>query len=346
MTDLAKIARQYKRLAAKGTRGEWRIKKDAEGPMITGPAWKGKRVEVEKNPLYWNRGLPKSEGIVFHLGSTPSEIKREFVAGRLSVASELFPHDVEQLRHDPLFAAGYREVPRLSIYFAAFNTTRGPLADRDVRRALIQSVNVPSIVQRSLGRLAIPAHGMISPGLLGYASEPPRVPEVVLPAEKLDFELEINVHPMYAGHYSVLASEIFSAFRARGVRLRIVDRPMSEFLELQTAGEADINMSRWVADYPDTDTFMHGLLHSQGGIIGRFCGSDALDVLIDRARTELDLSIRHAVYREIEELIAREALVLPLFHEQIYRFVRPEVEGLTFSGSLPEVMYESIRIRR
>ena len=33
-------------------------------------------------------------------------------------------------------------------------------------------------------------------------------------------------------------------------------------------------------------------------------------------------------------------------HEQIYRFVRPEVEGLHFSGSLPEVMYETLKIRR
>jgi peptide/nickel transport system substrate-binding protein len=324
----------------------WRSGCAGTGPFRLVKFEKGKRIEIEKNPLYWNRGFPKSEGIVFHLGLSPAEIREEFTAGRLSLASELFPHDVERLRHDPLFAAGYREVPRLSIYFAAFNTKRGPLADRDVRRALVQSVSVPSIVQRTLGRLAIPAHGLISPGLLGYSPDPPRVDDVALPEEKLDLELELNVHPMYAGHYSMISSEIFSSFRARGVRLRTVDRQMPEFLEVQTHGDADINMSRWVADYPDTDTFMHGLLHSQGGIIGRFCGCPEIDVLIDRARTELDLSLRHSIYREIEESIAREARVLPLFHEQIYRFVRPEVEGLHFSGSLPEVMYETLRVRR
>ncbi|MFA6955942.1 MAG: ABC transporter substrate-binding protein [Thermoanaerobaculia bacterium] len=324
----------------------WRGGCVGTGPFRLVKFEKGKRIEVEKNPIYWNRGFPKSEGMVFHLGLSPSQIREEFVAGRLSIASELFPHDVERLRHDPLFAAGYREVPRLSIYFAALNTKRGPLADRDVRRALVQSVSVPSIVQRTLGRLAIPAHGMISPGLLGYSPDLPRVADVAMPEEKLGMELELNVHPMYAGHYSMISSEIFSAFRARGVRIRTVDRPMAEFLEVQTRGDADINMSRWVADYPDTDTFMHGLLHSQGGIIGRFCGCPEIDLLIDRARTELDLSLRHSIYREIEELIARDARVLPLFHEQIYRFVRPEIEGLAFSGSLPEVMYESLRVRR
>ena len=39
-----------------------------------------------------------------------------------------------------------------------------------------------------------------------------------------------------------------------------------------------------------------------------------------KGRAEADPSIRHALYRQAEEIIAREALLIPLFHEQIYRF--------------------------
>jgi hypothetical protein len=46
-------------------------------------------------------------------------------------------------------------------------------------------------------------------------------------------------------------------------------------------------------------------------------------------------------------LIAREALLLPLFHDQVYCFARPEVEGLTSVGqSNPVVAYENLQIRR
>ena len=38
--------------------------------------------------------------------------------------------------------------------------------------------------------------------------------------------------------------------------------------------------------------------------------------------------MRHSIYRQVEEIIAREALLLPLFHDQVYCFARPEVEGL------------------
>jgi len=56
--------------------------------------------------------------------------------------------------------------------------------------------------------------------------------------------------------------------------------------------------------------------------------------------------VRHSIYRNVEEIIAREALMLPLFHEQVYCFARPDVEGLGSLGSAPVVPYDSLRIRR
>jgi hypothetical protein len=43
--------------------------------------------------------------------------------------------------------------------------------------------------------------------------------------------------------------------------------------------------------------------------------------------------------------VAQDALVIPLFYIQIYRFARPEVEGLSLSFSPPDVHYEELRVR-
>ena len=61
---------------------------------------------------------------------------------------------------------------------------------------------------------------------------------------------------------------------------------------------------------------------------------------------EIDPAARHAIYRRVEEIIARDALLLPLFHEQVYRFARPEVEGLRLSYSVPSVAYEELSVRQ
>ena len=47
-------------------------------------------------------------------------------------------------------------------------------------------------------------------------------------------------------------------------------------------------IGRWVADYPDADTFAQGVLHSREGVNGRYCGMPEIDVLAERARGEID----------------------------------------------------------
>src|SRR5207248_3335672 len=100
-----------------------------EGAVGTGPFRvvsfePGRRLELERNPHYWRPGHPRSEGIVFHFGISPEEIREEFLAGRLSLARDLLPADAEAFRHDPRFVSGYRESPRLTTYFVIFNRKR------------------------------------------------------------------------------------------------------------------------------------------------------------------------------------------------------------------------------
>jgi hypothetical protein len=124
----------------------------------------GRRLELERNPYYWREGYPRSEGIVFQFGVSPEEIRNEFLAGRFSLASDLLPADAEAFRHDSRFASGYRESPHLQTYFVAFNRHRGPLRDADLRRARSGRRRLGPGAPRPL---AIPAHGLLPPGLLG-----------------------------------------------------------------------------------------------------------------------------------------------------------------------------------
>jgi ABC-type transport system substrate-binding protein len=75
--------------------------------------------------------------------------------------------------------------------------------------------------------------------------------------------------------------------------------------------------------------------NSREGFLGRLCGAPEIDRLIERGRTETDPRARHCVYRQAEELIARDAVLLPLFYDQVYCFARPEVEGLALGISNP-----------
>ena len=331
-----------------------------EGAVGTGPFRviafdPGRRLELERNPHYWRDGFPRSEGVVFRFGITPEQTREEFLAGRLSIASELLPADAETLRQDARFAGGYRENPRLTTYFVAFNRHRGALRDADLRRALVKAVDVPGLVRRALGRLAIPAHGLIPPGLLGYSASAPAAagPSSGVSDSSVEQtvshemrELTAAVHPIFFAEFSAFARQLTDAFREIGIRVRPVNRTMSEYLEHEKRPDVDLFVGRWQADYPDADSFVHGVMHTDVGFVGRYVGSPDIDALADRGRAETDPRVRHSIYRQVEDLIAREALMIPLFYDQVYCFAAPDVQGLGSLGAAPVVPYDSLWIAR
>lgn len=337
----------------------WRDNAVGTGPFRIVGFEPGRRLELERNPHYWRAGRPKSEGIVFRFGIAPEEIRSEFVAGRLSLASDLLPADAEMLRHDPRFASGYRESPRLVTYLVGFNTHRGALKDVELRRSLVRSVDVAGFVRRNLGRLAIPAQGLIPPGLLGHSAAGPSSgvgasdavassdSSVQTTVSRETVELSAAVHPIFFGEFSAFARELNEAFQEMGFLVRPLNKTMAEYIELTRKGGTDLNIGRWNADYPDADSFVHGALHTEAGFLGRYAGGPDLDQLAENGRAETDPRVRHSIYRQVEDLIAREALLLPLFHDQVYCFARPEVEGLNaVSQGNPMVAYENLAVRR
>jgi peptide/nickel transport system substrate-binding protein len=302
---------------------------------------------MEANRSYWRKGFPKADGLVFEYGIQTVEILNGFREGRFDLAADLFPSDVEMLRRDPEFAAGYRETPRLSTYYAAFNIHREPFNDKGFRQSLASSIEVASLVRRTLGRLALPAHGFIPPGLLGHNPKQSARDRHTPPTARIkpvsQIEIKAAVNPVYFGEYSAVFNELTNTFGEHNLKISTVNKTMREFAELRQQGEADLLITRWLADYPDADNFVR-LLHSQEGAIGRFCGTPEIDRLIERGVGETSPAVRHGLYREIEEIIVREALLLPLFHEQAYRFARPEVEGLSVSLWEPSVDYANLRV--
>ena len=308
----------------------------------------GVRLELERNKTYWRQGYPRSEGITFTFGISPTEILSQFRAGRLSIASELLPADAEALRREPEFASGYHEIPRLTTYYLAFNVNKGPLKDKRLRQTLAASVDVDTIVRQTLGRVAIPAQGLIPPGLLGHDSSfATRTKDATAATgRKQDEEIELTavVNPVFLGEYAAFTREIARSVREQNVTVKILNKTMEQWLEGVSEGSVDVVLGRWVGDYPDADTFA-SILATKEGLLGPVCGLPDVDRLIARGRSETSPAVRHAVYRQIEDIIARDRPLIPLFHEQAYRFARPEVEGMSLTYDALTLDYANLSVK-
>lgn len=322
-----------------------------EGCIGTGPFRvvrfePGHLVELEANPNYWRHGYPKSDGLIFMFGVSPQDVLAGFRSGRFSIAGDLFPPDVEVLRHESEFASRYREVPRLSTYFIVFNSHHGPLTDENLRHQIVQAVDVEGLVRRNVGRLAIPAHGLIPPGLLGYEPKRRSKPALIQDRTPANIELSAMIHSLYEGPYSALGRELLGILEEKGFHIRTNVSKAEQLNYNAVSKTIHLGLMRWVADYPDADTFIDGLLHSERGLYYSFASSPEMDRLCNRGRTETRPELRHDIYQEAEQLIARRAILLPLFHEQTYRFARPEVQDFEVTFSLQTIPYEKLWLRK
>ena len=95
-------------------------------------------------PLLARRLSPKrrtsSSGSAFH----PKRSARTSRPAGSPLALDLLPADAEVLRHDPRFASGYREGPKLQSYFVVFNTQARADAGPELRRSLVRAVDAPA----------------------------------------------------------------------------------------------------------------------------------------------------------------------------------------------------------
>ena len=86
-------------------------------------------------------------------------------------------------------------------------------------------------------------------------------------------DLTAAVHPVFFGEFAHFFRELDEAFRDAGLRIRPVNKTMAEYLQHSDAGDVDLDVGRWTADYPDSDTFFFGALHSASGAFRNIVGN-------------------------------------------------------------------------
>jgi peptide/nickel transport system substrate-binding protein len=161
----------------------------------------------------------------------------------------------------------------------------------------------------------------------------------------MSLELTAAVHPILQGEHAPFFTGLTAMLKEAGIRVKTVTRTMDEFMKASQEASVDIELGRWYADYPDADDFAHCLHSTREGALGQMCGMKEIDALIAEGRAHTDPATRQATYRRLEAFIAREVPLIPLFHEQVYRFAHPDVKGLTVSDWQPIVSYETLHTR-
>ncbi|HEU4453132.1 MAG TPA: ABC transporter substrate-binding protein, partial [Longimicrobium sp.] len=138
------------------------------GPFRFGQGgWRpNQSLTLDANPQFPEAlgGRPNLDRVVFRIVPEATTMATELFNGTADVIGyTLQPDQAKQIQQQGGQGVELRHHPSREFTFVAWNNTREPFRDANVRRALTMAINREQIIQALLQGFAVPAHGMIPP---------------------------------------------------------------------------------------------------------------------------------------------------------------------------------------
>jgi peptide/nickel transport system substrate-binding protein len=308
-----------------------------EAPVGSGPwrfvSWShDDAIVLARNTAYW-AGPPKEDTLTVRIIPEALTQGAEYETGHLSVVEIPFSETRrwEMTRPDEL-----RRRPALRDDYIAINTTRGPLRDVRVRRALNLGTDVGTLLRTQMAGRGVRAAGAIPPGIVGYDSTRPPYPWDTAAARRLLAEagypngFRLQLWRSKRAELVRVAQSVQQDLGLLGIRVEIVERDAPSVRATVRNGEADLYLGDWYADYPDPENFSYPLFHSSNTGPGgnyAFLSDPALDAMIVRSRATPDSAEKARLAREIDARVFDLAPWIFLWFPTDVWAVQPEVRG-------------------
>ena len=282
--------------------------------------WELNRViVVERNPHYWDADNVALNEIHFYPIENYSTEERMFRSGGLHKTEDVPIEKIGVYREEE--PELIRTNPYLGTYFYLINTTRPPLDDARVRRALAMSIDRESIVENVTKGGQLPAYTLTPPGVAGYYPRA-KIPYDVEAARRLlaeagypngegfpAFELIYNTNESH----QKIAVAIQQMWRqALNIDVTLANQEWKVYLENQNNLNFDISRLGWIGDYPDPNTFLD-MYVTDGGNNDTGWSNPTYDSLIARAARTADPDERLEVFQEAEAILMREVPIIPIY---------------------------------
>ncbi|HEX2062643.1 MAG TPA: ABC transporter substrate-binding protein, partial [Thermoanaerobaculia bacterium] len=331
----------------------FRLRGIGAGPFRVDEAVEGERVRLSRNRDYYIPNEPNLDELVFRLDLRSfREVSDAFLRGELDVAHGIPPKVVSELRSDPRYAPYLLTTVQLHTSYVGYDSSSAPFNRVEVRQAMNYAIDRERINEKIFAGLSLRAKGLLPPGLLGYDEnlrgydhDPDRARRLLAEAGYGGgFTVEYRTWDTDEFNNSGLVPLMIEDLEAVGIHVNVTRHSATDASAPRaTRGHGLIYCANWYADFPDSDNFFYIFFHSDAtSIRGLFFNRPEIDAQIIEARRSNDSEHRASIYRALNQMVIKEAPLVPLFHERLFVLHKPEIRGVRTSLVPPPVRYHDV----
>jgi peptide/nickel transport system substrate-binding protein len=318
--------------------------KISENPVGTGPyklvKWeKGQYIILERNEDYWDT-KPAIQKITFKFIKDKKKIADGLIDGSIQLTHAVDGNDIQRLEQSKILV---QKETGLNISYMGMNTKSGETANPKMREAIVRAINRDEIVKLLYSGFSDRADTFIPKGMMGHNSKVApyefdldKSKAILKELGKENVTLRFSAYDItklynQAGG-KALAEVIKNQLEKAGFKVIIDLKPWDEFNDEQPNFNYDIIIDGWTSDNGDPDNFIH-LLDSQAIGNLNFSGysNPTVDNLIKKGKILPNGPERSKVYEDIQEILTKDAPVLPISTAVITTANSPKVKNYKLS---------------
>ncbi len=297
---------------------------------------------LETNPYYYGAS-PKTKTVVIKFYKDATALRLALQSGEIDVAwRTLNPSDIISLKKNSNYKVW--EGAGSYIRYIVFNTKMPPLDNRLVRQALAAALDRQSIVQKVFLGTVEPLYSLVPKGMWSHkdsfkdkygASPDLELAKKLLKKAGYSENHKLRITLWYTpSHYGSteadVASLIKEAWEKTGlVEVTVKSAEWSTYLELTRKGQLPVTLYGWYPDYLDPDDYLYPFLHTGANRwLGNPFSNNTVDELLDKAQIETSQTKRAQLYEKVQDILADQAWIVPIFQGKLYAVSKRSVGGI------------------
>ncbi|MFC9534283.1 MULTISPECIES: ABC transporter substrate-binding protein [unclassified Streptomyces] len=304
-----------------------------------------------KNPHYKGQLKPKNDKVELVSFADADAMGKALEKGDVDMMTRtMSPEQIKQLSDNPSKNINLVEMPGMEIRYLGFNTSAPVVKSKAVRQAMAQVVDRGQLTADVYGTSAEPLYSLVPAGITGHTNSffnrysDPSVSKArsILSRANITTPVKLTLH-YTTDHYGPATKREFEVLKKQLNSSGLFDVGIKgdawdTYRASELKGKYDVYGLGWFPDFPDADNFIAPFLDKDNFLASPYANSTIRDQLIPESRREADRLTASKSLTSIQNIVADDVPVLPLWQGKQYVAARDDITGVEWALSSSSIL--------
>ncbi|MFF3614009.1 ABC transporter substrate-binding protein [Streptomyces sp. NPDC002580] len=293
-----------------------------------------------KNSHYQGQLKVKNSKVEMRSFPDPAAMGKALEDGDIDLMTRsMSPAQIEKLDNASGGNVDLNEMPGLEIRYLAFNTSAPTVKTQAVRQAMAQVIDRGELVSEVYKTQAQPLYSLVPATITGHSNSffnkygDPSVSRArnLLAKASITTPVKITLH-YTTDHYGTATALEFKILKDQLNKSGLFEvttqgTSWDKFVPAEREGKYDVWGMGWFPDFPDADNFLAPFLDKHNFLKSPYANSDIINNLIPESRREADRVSAAKSLTEIQDIVADEVPIIPLWQGKQFIAARDDITG-------------------